>query len=129
MNQMTTFILIFSGLGILFYVMGIGGQNGTSNPMIALLLDPGSMNVSLFWTAIVAQTAALGAAFFIGYYTKNVELAAMTAILPLVISNLMNFGFVISAVFAFNKVITVLVFGPLMYLLTMTTVDYWRGRD
>jgi hypothetical protein len=127
MNQMTTYILVFSGLGLLFYVMGIGGAE--ANAMVALMLNPASLSVSYFWGAILAQTLALGAAFYIGFVQKNIELAAMTAILPLVISNLMNVLYVVGVLFAFNKIITILIFGPLLYLLTMMIIDYWRGRD
>ena len=129
MNQMTTFVLLFAGLGLMFYMFGIGEQNTFSNNLLAILTNPMTISLKSYWKEITVVALSSGLAIYIGVVLKNAELAAMTLILPIVIASLLNFSFVISAVFNESKVIAILVFGPLMYLLSMTLIEYWRGRD
>lgn len=124
MNQMTTYILVMCGLTLLFYVMGLT----PTNPMLNLVLAPQSMSTSTFVvTILVALTSVSGIIF--GFVSRNVEIQAMSAVLPILVTVLWCFTEVIIRVAAYSTLASALLFGPMILLFVMTAVEYWRGRD
>lgn len=126
MNTMTLFVLIMCGTSLMFYVFGIASE---SNYMLNLLLNPESMSTSAFWLTLSGAITVGGIAVYLGFINKNVELAAMTAVVPLVVSTLWHFSVVIQLIAGSYPIVSYLVFGPIMILFAMTAIDYWRGRD
>lgn len=128
MNQMTTYILLITGLSILFFAMGI---NTNANPLLNYLINPQGAGTWILWSSITLAIALVGTAnaFSLGTVFKNVELAAMTVIYLLLATQLFYFSAVISILLNNNKLITILIFSPLLILLIFSLVEYWRGRD
>lgn len=123
MNQMTTFIIVMTGLTVLFYIFGVG-----SAPLLDLFLNPDDMSTSAFYvnltTAILAASALV-----LGLVYKNAELATMTAVVPVVLNVLWCFNEVIKQVYAASPVLALIFFSPIMFYFMVAIVDYWRGRD
>ena len=126
MNQMTTFILLFCGVTMLFYVAGIATDK---NPMVTLFLNHTSMPTSDFWLALTVQLVATVGGLVLGLVYRNLELGVMSAVTPLVISMVTQFLSVVVIVSAVSPIIGVLILAPMLFLFIITAVDYWRGRD
>ena len=129
MNQMTTFILVFTGISLLFYVMGVATDK---NPFMTMLLTPQSLSNTTIWSLITVAALTTGLSIYIGIWFKNAELAAMTAVAPVVASQIWYFANVINLLLGYGgliSVITLLFTAPIAYLFVVSVVDYWRGRD
>jgi len=123
MNQMATYVVIMTGLMVLFYIFGIG-----TAPLLDLLQHPESMSVTSFFANITVGLLT-SAGLVLGLVYRNAELAAMSAVLPVVINVLWFFTNVVYVIMSINAVLGMIVFTPLMFLFMMTVVEYWRGRD
>lgn len=125
MGKFTTFVMVMSGLTLLFYITGLI----PSNPLITLLFNPQNMSTSSFYITILATIATSVSAIIIGFVTKNLELAAMTAFVPIIAALLWGFIDVYNSMAAVNRIISILIIGPTLFMFTITLLDYWRGRD
>ena len=132
MGKTTTYILIMSGLMLLFYFSGL--LDGTiSSRLLNIILTPesfGNTSGTLYLEVMgVLLGIAAGTGIVIGILTKNVELAIVSPLAVWLLSLFFDFIRVFLKVFAENPVIAVLLFSPIMLLWFITIVDWWRGRD
>lgn len=125
MGKLTTFILIMSGLMLLFYFTGLI----PNNPFLNLLLSPEDMTTTEFYITLTTAIAVGLGAIVIGFITKNLELAAMAVFVPIMITLMWNFISVYNKMASVNKVIAIILFAPLLFMFLVTMLDWWRGRD
>lgn len=123
MNQMTTYIFIITGLSILFYILGL-----SNNPIISVILSPQSMNTAK-WVVVIAFLTAASGGIILGLTMRNPEIIAMTGIVGLLATDMWTLTEIFIIVAAFNYILAILIFGPIMYYMVFLLVDYWRGRD
>lgn len=130
MGKFTTYILIMSGLVLLFYFTGIVTDT-TNATFLNLLLSPESfkdsdlnLKVILALEGIVA-TGILAA----GLITRQLELAVKGVIVIYLFNLLWDFIKVFNAIKETNVVFAVLIFAPLLLLYYVTAVEWWGKHD
>lgn len=130
MGKLTTYILVMSGLMILFYFAGLLENTGSST-LLSMLLDPAGYKTSSLNTQIILVLTGIATAgiVVIGILTHNVELALMGSLAIWILNLLWDFIAVFNKVYSSNPVIAVLLFSPTLFLFGVTVVEWWRGRD
>ena len=134
MGKFTTYIFIMTGLLILFHFMGLIEPDSTPNSVLLnILMNPQDISFSDFFNDYILLTLTTGAGIvagiIIGFVTKNAELAAMIGIATYLGTILWDFIAVYNVVAATNQVLAILLLGPLLFVFSITLVDWWRGRD
>ena len=130
MGKFSTYIVVMCGLTLLFHMGGVVDNN----PLLDLVLQPEDIATSGLWTGIGIALAALGivAGIGIGFLTRNVELATISALMITVIMPLMlNFTSVIIAVASTEagKWISAILFGPTIVMFVFNLIEWSRGQD
>ena len=128
MGKFANYVVMMSGLMLLFYFTGITDQTGTTT-LLNLLLSPEEFqNTPIAIKAIAVLTGILASAIVVGFaIAGNVELGVMVAFTTFLFNSLWDFLDVFSKVAAVNPVIAVLIFSPLLFLFIITTIEWWRG--
>ena len=130
MGKFATYIMMMSGLTLLFYFTGLLGETANST-LLNLLLNPENIASTSFTTAIL--TAILGIStvgvIAIGLVTGNIELAIMSPVAAYMLALGWDFVSVAQVVIAQDKVIGILLFAPILLLYVITIIEWWRGRD
>jgi len=121
-----TFVMVMAGLSVLFYYGGLIDDTGS---LIPRLLNPQDFSFSGTWKLILLNIGIGVFGAFVGIYTKNAELALMTAVIPHVIVWLWDFIKVYNVIRLANGVLANLILGPVIFLFVLTIFDVWRGRD
>lgn len=130
MGKLTTYILIMSGLMLLFYFSGLIQNTGNSS-LLTILLNPFDFPNISFTAKLIALLEGIGAAgLTIGLFVSGKPELAIIA--PMIIY-LFNLGWDFLAVYAkvaeTNPVIGMLLFSPLFVVYVMAFAEFWRGRD
>lgn len=130
MGQQTGFYLIMiSGLSLLFYLTGI--DNG-QNVLLSLLLSPTSITTSLIYTTITSALISGGiVGVVVGFVTKNYELSVMSGLISTIFGGIIipPLLAIYNNVAAYSQVFALLAISPMITLLIFTVIDWWRGRD
>jgi len=134
MGKFTTYLILMSGLTILFHFAGLIEPGSTPNSqLLELILNPASMSFSSFFSTkillAITTGAGLVAGIVIGFVTKNAELAVMSVVATWLATVMWDFLAVYTVLASQNFVIATLIFGPLMFMFSVTLADWWRGRD
>lgn len=131
MGKLTTYILVMSGLILLFYFTGLLPESTASNTLLTMLLNPNALSESPIGLdskelliGIVAGGIIIGALLI-----ANVELGIMAIFVVSISAFLWDFSSVFNRVYSENPVIAVLLFSPIMLLMIITLIEWWRGRD
>jgi len=130
MGKLATYLVLMSGLTLLFYFFGLVQNTGTST-LLTLVLSPENLENTSFSTLIISALSLAGilASVVLGFSNQNVELAA-TGTLAIFLFNLgWDFLSVFNRVRAQNEPLALLIFAPLLLLYCVTIVEWWRGRD
>jgi hypothetical protein len=110
----------------MFYFMGL---DDNSNLLLNLLLNPENIKLSSFTVvSIAAIVASLGGVVY-GFLTKDAYLAATSAMFIPLSNILLSFVAVYGNMAGVHKVFALLLFAPLIFLMVITLIDWWRGRD
>ena len=130
MGKLTTYILVMSGLMILFYFAGLLEDTGSST-LLSMLLDPAGYKTSSLNTQILLVLTGIATAgiIIIGIVTHNVEWALMGTLAIWILNLLWDFVSIFNKVYSVNPVLAVLLFSPILFLFGITVVEWWRGRD
>ncbi len=132
MSKIYTYVIIMSGLMLMFHIFGLieTGTTPTSTFM-ALLLEPESLRdhqlSSLLVSAMAIVTA--GAAVFIGFITKDYRLAGMTLFASYLFILLWDFIAVFNLLNSVNKIIALLIISPFMFGFVVAMIQFWEGKD
>jgi len=62
-------------------------------------------------------------------FAGNLDLIALSSFSLYILNLLWSFMDVYNKLASENKVLAILIFGPLMMLLVVTVLEWWRGRD
>ena len=130
MGKLAIYILVMSGLVLLFYFTGLLQDTGSST-LLTLVLDPeGFRNSDLNLKAIIVLEGLLATGIVIGFaIAGNIELGIM-GVFVIYLSNLLwDFIAVFNKVYSVNPVIAILFFSPVLFLFVVTILEWWRGTD
>ena len=127
MGKMSTYSIMFGGLLLLYYFTGI---IDSSSSFIGLLLNPKNIQTASFVTTALATLVAGGgiAAIAIAVWIKNIELAVMTVIVPLLAAFMWDIINVYNKLAQYNYVFATLACAPFLFLFALALIDWWRGR-
>lgn len=138
MAKFTTYLIIMTGLVLLFHFTGLTQECGddglckTTTPnsaLLALLLSPEDFqNTSLTLKILLAIQGLLAAAIVVGFAIGgNIELGVMS-IPSIFLFNLMwDFLAVFDKASSVNPVFAILLFAPLLIAWVTTSLEWWRG--
>lgn len=126
-ERTTSYILIISGIMLLFYFTGLSKDAGT---LLSTLLSPQNFNTSAWWVAFIGVLGGtLISTIVVGIFTQNIELAVMAPLSAFLLIALYDFIKIYVLLASLNYVLATLFFAPFLILLPLTIVDYWLGRD
>lgn len=124
MGKYWTYGLVFAGMSMLFYYMGII----ESNPLINFGLNIESFTTTTIWLTIVGAVTAVEA-IVVGYFTKDIEMGIMVALFVPLTSFFLNFIVVYVKFLSINPMMAHLIFAPALTLYALTALEWFRGRD
>ena len=133
MAKLAKYLLITSGILVLMYFGGVIGETGT---LLSLLLHPENLTIngileSITLTAISQLTLAAGIIILALAYQRP----DMIILSPI---SLMFFELITDILFVYNKIIDIntdykiigiILFAPIIVLLFLVVVDWWRGTN
>ena len=128
MGKFGTYVIMMSGLMLLFYFTGLTNQTGTTT-LLNLLLNPEEFqNTPIAIKATTVLTGILASAIVVGFAVAgNIELGVMVAFTTFLFNSLWDFIDVYSKVASVNPPLAILIFSPLFFLFVITIVEWWRG--
>lgn len=130
MGKLTTYVIMMSGLMLLFYFSGLIQDTGNS-ALLNLILSPENMPTSdlrlnLF---LVLEGILAAAVITIGLVSGNIELALMGPYAIYLFNLFWDFLAVYQKVAESNQVLATILFAPILILYMITIVEFWRGND
>jgi hypothetical protein len=130
MGKLKNYVLIFSGLMLLFYFTGLIPNTPTAT-MLNMLLDITGFANNLLYLKVIAVISMIGLAVSVvlGFLNINQELAVSTAFCIFMFNLLWDIISVVSAIASVNRVLAVLFFSPILLVYIITLFEFWRGRD
>ena len=133
MGRMETYLVLFSGLLLLFYYGGLLDQSAsTGNLLLNILLNPQDITVSDFFNLNIAQallSLGIGGIAVGLVIAGNLDLAVLASVALALFTLLMSFVDVFAVVFNANPIMSTLFLSPWIILMAVTTLEWWRGRD
>ncbi len=133
MGRMATYVVLFSGLLLLFYYGGLLDQStSTGNLLLSLLLNPQDITISDFINVNIAQaliSLGIGGIAIGLIIAGNLDLAVLASVALALLTLLMSFVDVFAVVFNANPIVSTLFLSPWILLMVVTTLEWWRGRD
>ncbi len=128
MGKLTKYIIIMSGLVLLFYFSGLLDQTAHST-LLNLLLDPvGLQNTSWVVKAIAAIEGIAVVGVIVGVaIAGRLELAVLAGFVAFAFNLFWDFVEVFSVIASANLVIAILFFSPILLLYVVTILEWWRG--
>ncbi len=128
MGKFGTYVVIMSGLMLLFYFTGLL-ESTPSSTLLNLLLDPIAFQTNVLTTEIIIIFSGIAAtAIIVGLVSRaNTELIFMGAFTIFLFGLLWDFIAVAAVVFNINPVLGILVFSPLFILWSVTAIEWFRG--
>jgi len=133
MGKFTFYIMVMSGLMLIFYFGGIADNTGTSD-FLNILLNIGDIKSSQLWDLILGPfgffTLMGGLAILSSlFFRANPEQVYLIPIVTYFLSLGFDFLLIFNKVYSVNSVIAVLIFSPVFLLYIVTVVEWYRGKD
>jgi len=135
MAKLAKYLLITSGILVLMYYGGVIENNGTST-LLSLISSPENLSFTgilsnVSGDAIIAMLAAAGVAIAaLAFQRPDMVILGPVALLFLdLIFGVIEIYNKIVAINPEYKVFGVLLFGPVLVLLFLIIIDWWRGND
>ncbi len=142
MGKLTTYVIIMSGLMLLFYFGGLlpteCGEDGLcevntpSGKLLTLLLRPQNMRTSTVgdWIiGILTGAAIVGSLVMSGWLYERIQYAAIAAFMGFLIVVLWDFIAVFNVVRETAPVLAILLFTPFLLVFMLTVIEFMRGTD
>jgi len=141
MGKLSTYIIVMTGLMLLFYFGGILDEcdddglckhTTASSALLNLLLKVESWQHMGIWTQLVLALEGLiagGGIIAIGVITRNWEMAVRAPITVWIANLLWDFITIFTKVAVVNVYLALLFFAPVMLLFLVTVVEWWGGTD
>ena len=130
MGKLTTYTLVMGGLVLLFYFGGMINQTANST-LLDLLLGVESFRSSeLVSVMIIAIEAIVATGVLIGaVFAGRLELAARAGVAIFLLNLLWDFVTIFSVVESVASVLSILIFGPIIFVYFITVVEWWGKHD
>lgn len=130
MGKLKIYILVMSGLMLLFYFTGLI-EHTPHSTLLTLLLNPEGLAATTFEDEIklAVEGVAILAVITIGIIISNLELAVVGGFAIYLFGLLWDFSYVVAKVYSTNPVFAMLLFSPVLLLYMVTILEWWRGRD
>lgn len=130
MGKMTTYLIVMSGLMLLFYFTGLINESINST-LLDMLLNPASIqNASLGTKLVLAIEALLVSGIIVlGITTGNLDLVASGPFAIYLFNLGWDFLSVYQVMASANNVLATLIISPLFILWAVTVFEFWRGTD
>lgn len=128
MANIATFVIVMSGLLLLFHIGGVIEPTTTPNGLLILLLtNPEDLvSSSLFSQIIIAlESIALIGGIILGFVNRNVESIARAVFAIFILNLFVDFFRVYTVIASINLVIGVLLFAPIMVYFVINIIDWW----
>lgn len=130
MGKMTGYILIMTGVTVLFYFTGLL-SNTPNTVLLNLVLNTGQLTATPLYTklSIAVLVLGVGGTILLGFISKQPELAATGLFTAYLVSLLFDFVSVFNVLASTNKALAILILSPWLILFIVTAIEWWRGRD
>lgn len=130
MGKLTTYVLIMSGLVLLFYFTGILTDTANTT-FLNLLLSPENLRATAFSTRIIAilEGVVIGGILIGGLMMGNLEAMFKATFVIYLLNLLWDFIMIFNAVRSANVVLAILFFAPLLFLFYLTIIEWWGKHD
>ena len=130
MGKMATYIIMLTGIMLLFHIAGLIENTGNSE-LLNLALDPSSIADTPTYVVLLETFAVVIAAgvIIIGLIFNISELAIIAPMALYFLNMGWDFLAVFNKVKATSPIIALLIFSPLLILWLVVIIDWWRGRD
>lgn len=130
MGKLTLYLLMLSGIMLLFYFGGLL-QDTPNSLILDLILKPENYGDSIFANKLLAIFTGLTAlaSVAIGIALRSPELGLLAAFSVYLFNLAWDFISVFNIVRDANPVFALLIFSPLFLIYMLTVVEWWRGRD
>jgi len=130
MGKITTYLIVMSGLMLIFYFGGLI-ESTPNSTLLNLLLSPSDLQNTNPATRVMLAIQAVGitGAVLLGFYLSNAELIAMAGFSLYLFNLFWDFLVVYNKVASVNKVIAIFIFSPILIMYVVTIAEFWRGRD
>lgn len=141
MGKITTYLIMMSGLVLLFYFGGLiqvcegDGLCEATTPngkLLDMLLKPENMRQSTLGDKIIgllAGLAVVGSLVLSGFLYERLEFAATAAFTGFLFNVAWDFIAVFNVVRESNPVLAILLFAPFLLVFIPTILEFFRGRD
>ena len=126
MEKVWTYLMMITGILLLFYFTGLSSGAGT---LLSMLLDPENIYTSEWWISVSVLGGGIISGVVIGIVTRNAELAIMSPITAYLLVAAIDIMMIFNYLASLNWVLAVLFMSPFIYLIPVTFIEYWRGRD
>lgn len=128
MAKLTKFLMMMSGLILLFYFTGqlVNTPNAT---LLNLALDSSAFQDSILYTKVLAVLQLVAAAgIVVGTIVgQRVELVVVATFTIFLFNLFFDFIAIFAIVAAVNPVIAILLFAPVLLIYFTTIVEWFRG--
>ena len=128
MAKLTKFLMLMSGLVLLFYFPGLLDKTPNAT-LLNLLLDPvGFQDTNIFVKALTVLELVAAAGIIVGtIVAQRTELIVVATFTIFLFNLLFDFIAIIAIVAAVNPVIAILLFAPLLFVYFTTVIEWFRG--
>ena len=128
MAKLTKFIMIMSGLVLLFYFTGLLEKTPNAT-LLNILLSPSAFQDSdLYLKVITLLEIVATVGIVVGtVVAQRTELIVVSVFTIFLFNLFLDFIAIFSIVAAVNPVIAILLFAPLMFVYFTTIIEWFRG--
>lgn len=131
MGRLVTYTFMICGLIVLLWLGGVYDPS-SSTSLLSLLLNPSNAASTTFWLSLKGGIAQTSLIIVVGYLTKDIDKTAATAMITTISIMLWEVTSVISLTASthwIGAILQWLIFAPLMFVLMITFVEWWRLKD
>lgn len=131
MGKLGTYLVMMSGIMLVFYFAGLLPPETAGGVLLTLLLNPENiLNSSLASQIALAITGAASVgAVLIGYFTRDSRLIIAGPFASYMLNLGYGFVAVFSSLYDQNGVLAILLLAPLLVLYGLVIVEWLLGQD
>ena len=131
MGKLTMYLIMMSGLTLLFFFTGLI-QETPNAILLKLLLSPQNIAATQLGTLITAAIIGIGVAAAAGlanFYVINLQAVLRVSITIYLFNTFLDFIKIFDVLLSVNGVLALLIFSPLMVVYILTIIEFFETRD
>jgi len=125
MAQVYNYILLMSGIALLFYIFGLVSETGTLIDLVVNFQDITKSNLHNYIITGIVGLSLVGLAVF-SLFVADPTLIKFAAVATYLISLGIDFLKIASVVWNVTPVFATIIFGPFTILYIIVVMDWWR---